>query len=295
MAACQIEHFDNGVFGYTDLPAELQQMILEDVLFVAQEDEYKLSRLTIVNREWQKRVEMITFASLGEFPSVEYLEYTWGTPGWNKKRSPFRAIHLSEFESFVVDARRANLRSIAIDFNVDEGGMPELGGLLASSLDNGTLIHDTRTRRSHRFDGYMRDFFRILHAWAAINAAPSYLDVKIRVCGLPMPHMRESWPRECNEIPIGVHELLREDFTSLPYVSAIHSFELINDFREEPNYCHYVPLGSLNKILSRLPLLRLAAINVEIPSQFNANHFNENIVDPGRNQRQLAASEFIDS
>lgn len=242
-----LEQLDQGlvVFRYTDLPAELQQMILEDAIIVTQEDGEKLSRLAVVSREWQKRVEEITFASLGEDPGTNIA-------------SPFRAIHLYTFEHVVTGTRRANLRSIVLDFDLDEEGMPERQGSPPASADEQTLIHATRVRRCHRFTDYMREVFRILHAWDATQVGRPHPRLKICVYGEQLEHMMTH-----DHLP---GDTLREDFTGLPHVSSVSSFELTNpNDRTRCDHGYYVPPGSINEILSRLPRLNAAAIHTTVP------------------------------
>lgn len=157
------------------------------------------------------------------------------------------------------------MRRILIDFDLDEDGTPELPASPSPSTDRQALARATAARRCHRFTDYMRKFFRILHVWDAIRVGAPYLDVKIRVLGRKMNHMKDL-PHE--NIP------LCEDLTGLPHVSGAHSFELINyDYRMVPNHGIYqlidhpffVPPGSLSVILSQLPQLHSAVINVDIP------------------------------
>lgn len=242
-----LEQLDRGVvvFRYTDLPAELQQMILEDAIVeVTQGGGEKLSRLAVVSREWQKRVEEITFASLGKDPGTNIA-------------SPFRAIHPCTFEHVVTGTRRASLRSIVLDFDFDEEGTPELQGSHPVSLeDQATRIHATRVRRCHRFTDYIRKLFRVLHAWDATRVGRPHLRLKIRVYGTQLDHMMVN---QYDETP------LREDLTGLPPVGSIRSFELINPDYQKPDNCYYIRPGSIDEIINRLPQLVSATIHTSTP------------------------------
>lgn len=93
-------------------------MILDEVIIAIQNSGEKLSRLAVVNRKWQERVEEITFAKLGGFPGPS-----------NDTCSicfSLRATDLHDFERIMVGKRRTLLRHIEIDFNLDAEGIPEL-------------------------------------------------------------------------------------------------------------------------------------------------------------------------
>lgn len=78
-------------FRYTDLSMELQDMILEIVIVATEEEEEDLPSLAVVCREWQERIEKITFTSMGQFlpkddDDLQHDDFSY-----------FRAIDLDEF------------------------------------------------------------------------------------------------------------------------------------------------------------------------------------------------------
>lgn len=174
MAADNSECLDSGVFRYTDLAIELQELILEEAIVAAQMGNEKLSDLAAVSRQWQERVEKITFASLGDFPAP--------CPNTFCSTSSFTATDLREFERIVVGARRVNLHTISIDFNLDADLTQELITILLRT-EHKARVRAMSTRRHQRFTDYMRDLFRILHTWDAGRSGQPNLNVKIRVCG----------------------------------------------------------------------------------------------------------------
>lgn len=248
MASNEITRLDLGVFRYTNLPTELQEMILEEAIITTQKAQENLSHLASVSRKWQDRIEQITFASLTEFDTAK-----------DPVRAPGPAIQLRDFERIVVGKRRLYLKKLTIDFNLDADGMPE--HVQAASLDDDALGHAVSIRRCHRFTDYTRDFFRIMLSWDPELARPSYLSVRIRVCGF----LKKVYIEEALR--------MREDFTGLPHIGVVRNFELIYDycgysstFPKRPTY--FVPPGSVIEILDRLPLLDKVrmSVNLQVPA-----------------------------
>lgn len=263
MAADHSERLQSGVFRYTDLAIELQELILEEAIVAAQMGNEKLSNLAAVSRQWQGRVEKITFASLGDFPA--------SCPSTYYSTSSFTATDLREFECVVVGARRANLHNITIDFNLDADLMEDLQAItILLRMERNTRSRAMSTRRHQRFTDYMRELFRILHTWDAVRTGQSHLNVKIRVCGQRFV---------CGLIPDdGLLRgdtviFRREDFTELPHVSGIRSFELINENFERNDFVYFLSPGSLNVILSRLSQIDSATIDVNVPASTRTLQF----------------------
>lgn len=259
MTSDENERLNAGVFRYTDLPAELRQIIIQEFILSAQEDDEKLSKFACMSCEWQLHIEKVTFARLGKDPRPHNLLHHLSDPE-GMPSSPFQATHLRDFERIVVGARRANLHHIFIDFHLDEEGMPEVGAMAPPTTDYRALRRATNTRRCQRFTDYMRELFCILHAWNDSQIEPSYLDVKIRVRDIAMDHMTGQFHDEL------IH--LREDFKTLPNVCAIRTFEIISEPSQEKHNWEmqeifYVPPGCVNDILSRLPLLHSATLYID--------------------------------
>lgn len=246
-----------GVFRFTDLPVELQDMILDQVILSTQHNGHELSRLAVVSRTWQEHIEKITFATLG----------ACSTGSIRSASSPFRATDLREFQRIlVVGKRRTILRHITIDFNLDAEGTPESQDFNYESWQLFDDICDkirgngTAVRRCKRFGYYTNVLFCILHTWDASQAGPSYLDVNIRVCGtieFDYDHLKAATRMYAN-------------LTKLPPVSVIRSFHLIHHPRgRDPDGdasvdCIYVHPISINQILDRLPLLHSAITHVQL-------------------------------
>lgn len=249
-----------GVFRFTDLSVELRDMILDQVILSTQHNGHKLSRLVVVNRTWQERIEKITFAKLGGFPGP-CDEQCLNCPTCSAS-SPFQATDLRQFQRIVVGKRRTILRYIAIDFGLDAEGTPELqdhespDGL--GALADQTLGKAVAVRRCKRFGLYMNLLFRILHTWHASQAGPSYLDVEIRVGGI----LAEQYLGETLKV--------RANLTKLPHVSVIRRFELVHKpraryYENRPRVVYYVHPTSINQILDRLPLLHSVVVSAQLP------------------------------
>lgn len=94
MTSDAYQHVGQDVFRYTDLPTELREAILEAFVNDAEDNGERLSGLACVSREWQKRVERITFSKLGAL--------CLGSTGEDTDTSSFPAIHLDELERIVI-------------------------------------------------------------------------------------------------------------------------------------------------------------------------------------------------
>lgn len=252
-----------GVFRYSDLATELQDLILEAAIIVAQENGEKLSRLACVSPKWQQRIESLTFARLGKFDLIlgrnreERSTWRWPILEWP---NPFRSIHLGDFERIVVGTRRKYVRRIQIEFNSDD--QDDVYETEADERPTSSS-RDERSRAvrgapsdgsCRRFGQRMANLFRILHLWDPDQTGPSYLDVKIRITGGYC-----KWPEA---------EFSRLDFTQLPLVNVIRSFELIANpygMKLAALDLQYVPARCINEILQRLPQLHSATINVDLP------------------------------
>lgn len=261
MAADHSERLQSGVFRYTDLAIELQELILEEAIVAAQMGNEKLSDLAAVSRQWQERVEKITFASLGDFPA--------SYPNTYSSTSSFTVTDLREFERIMVGARRTKLHNISIDFDLDADLTPELITILLNT-EHKARLRAMSTRRHQRFTDYMRDLFRILHTWDTVRTGQPHLNVKIRVCG-----NWRVWRCIPNDGIWSDHKVIlrHEDFTELPHISGIRSFEIINEDLDAIDFIYFLPPGSLNTILSRIPQLDSAIIDVNVPDSTRTSQF----------------------
>lgn len=152
----------------------------------------------------------------------------------------------------MVGKRRTILHHIVIDFNLDADGTPEFGARGPHALEEAIAI-----RRCKRFAYYTNKLFQFLHTWDAGEAGPSYIDVKIRVCGI----LNDQYLEEAMRLDV--------DLAKLPHMSVIRSFELEHDPRGEdfdlpPPAIYYVHPNCINEILDRLSLINSAIIHVQL-------------------------------
>lgn len=280
----QASRLNKNIFRYTDLPDELREYILEQMMLVTYKNGERLSRLAAVCFWWKERVEVITFHRLGAFPE----------PCCDTclASSPFQAVDLKEFERIVVGKRRTLLHRIAIDFDLDKEGTPEmlLGTKCFGTIDEAgdeTVVcirNAVARRRSNRFANYTREFFRILHSWDPIGSGPAHLDVKIRVCGRVIDQL------------LGHSMDMREDFSTLPYVSAIRNFELVYNAGGQDGglwspILYYVPPGSVLEILRRLPFLQSTTTDLRLSDTVSRSLALIFVFDSGLRRNQLSKGQ----
>lgn len=281
MSTDNSERLDSGVFRYNDLATELQELILEEIIVAAQMGNAKLSGLASVSCQWQERVEKITFASLGcKWPKTKL-----------DPRKTFSATDLRQFEDIVVGVRREILHDIIISIiDVDVGVSPEPSLVLTfTSTNDEARIRAKNIQHHQTFTYYMRELFRILRSWDESSSGPLDINLTIRMngdMGISCLDLYEPDPKVI---------LRREDFTELPQVRGIRSFEITSNMLLEviENVAYFIPPGSLNAILSRLPQLDTATIDIGVPISLRDTHFELMEGSESRAKRILVGSRAL--
>lgn len=166
------EYMYDEFFPLTDLPMEIQDMIMEECISVTRDNKERLSRLACVSHRWQERVKTILWAKLGNFKQNPFIY----------RRSSFRATHLDDFPKYVIGKRCKILHTIEIDLDLDEEGQMEL---LAWPPASPNHVRSMRiVRQKLRFQKYMDALFAALNAFAnPDDNSQGHISLRVRVHG----------------------------------------------------------------------------------------------------------------